>query len=66
LNLQDKQRGNVIRKIKYSPNEKKIVKIKPTSTKTKIRRNLKVKNVRLTKPTQIAGSKRSQDNKGDK
>lgn len=66
LNLQDKQRGNVIRKIKSSPDEKKEVKTKPTSTKTKIRRNLKVKNVRHTKPTQIAGSKRSQDNKGDK
>jgi len=48
--------------------KKKEVKTKPTSTKTKIRRNLKnlFKNVRHTKPTQIAGSKRSQDNKGDK
>jgi hypothetical protein len=46
--------------------KKKEVKTKPTSTKTKIRRNLKIKNVRHTKPTQIAGSKRSQDNKGDK
>ena len=66
LNLQDKQRENVIRKIKSSPDEKKEVKTKPTSTKTKIRRNLKIKNVRHTKLTQIAGSKRSQDNKGDK
>src|ERR671910_1916197 len=45
LNLQDKQRANVIRKIKPSPNEKKEVKIKSNLPKTKIRRNLNVKNV---------------------
>jgi large subunit ribosomal protein L24 len=66
LNLQDKQRGNVIRKIKSLPTEKKEIKIKPTSTKTKLRRNLNVKNVLHKQPKQIAGSQRSQDNKGDK
>jgi large subunit ribosomal protein L24 len=65
LNLQDKQRGNVIRKIKSSPNEKKEVKIKPNSRKTKIRQKLNVKNVLQTQPKQIASSQRSQDNKGD-
>jgi large subunit ribosomal protein L24 len=65
LNLQDKQRANVIRKIKSSSNEKKEAKIKPNSRKTKIRRNLNVKNVLYKQPKQIAGSQHSQDNKGD-
>jgi large subunit ribosomal protein L24 len=67
LNLQDKQRSNVIRKIKpsSSPNEKKEVKIKSNSPKTKIRRNLNVKNVLNKQSKKIAGSQRSQDNKGD-
>ena len=68
LNLQDKQRANVIRKIKSLSNEKKESKIKPKSRKTKIRRNLNVKNVKnvlYKQPKQIAGSQRSQDNKGD-
>ena len=65
LNLQDKQRANVIRKIKSLSNEKKESKIKPKSRKTKIRRNLNVKNVLYKPPKQIAGSQRSQDNKGD-
>jgi large subunit ribosomal protein L24 len=65
LNLQDKQRANVIRKIKPSPNEKKEVKIKSNSPKTKIRRNLNVKNVLNKQSKKIAGSQRSQDNKGD-
>ena len=65
LNLQDKQRANVIRKIKSLSNEKKESKIKPNSRKTKIRRNLNVKNVLYKQPKQIAGSQRSQDNKGD-
>src|SRR5215217_1459592 len=65
LNLQDKQRGNVIQKIKPSPNEKKEVKIKSNSPKTKIRRKLNIKNVLHTQPKRIAASQRSQDNKGD-
>ena len=65
LNLQDKQRANVIRKIKSLSNEKKESKIKPHSRKTKIRRNLNVKNVIYKQPKQIASSQRSQDNKGD-
>ena len=65
LNLQDKQRANVIRKIKPSPNEKKEVKIKSNSPKTKIRRKLNIKNVLHTQPKRIAASQRSQDNKGD-
>ena len=60
LNLQDKQRANVIRKIKPSPNEKKEV-----SPKTKIRRNLNVKNVLNKQSKKIAGTQGSQDNKGD-
>lgn len=59
LNLQDKQRGNIIRKIKSSPNEKKELKIKSNSPKTKIRRKLNVKNVLYTQPKQIAGSQQS-------
>lgn len=66
LNLQDKQRGNVIRKIKSSSNEKKGIKIKTTSKKTKIRHNLKLKKVLDTKTKKIATSQHSQDNKGDK
>jgi large subunit ribosomal protein L24 len=65
LNLQDKQRANVIRKIKPSPNEKKEVKIKSNSPKTKIRRKLNVKNVLNKQSKKISGSQRSQDNKGD-
>ena len=67
LNLQDKQRANVIRKIKPSPspNEKKEAKIKSNSPKTKIRRNLNVKNVLNKQSKKIAGSQHSQDNKGD-
>lgn len=67
LNLQDKQRGNIIRKIKSSSDEKKEIKIKPTtSKKTKIRRNLNVKKVLDRQPKQIANPPQSQDNKGDK
>jgi large subunit ribosomal protein L24 len=65
LNLQDKQRANVIRKIKPSPNEKNEVKIKSKSPKTKIRRKLNVKNVLNKQSKKIASSQRSQDNKGD-
>ena len=65
LNLQDKQRANVIRKIKTSPNEKKEVKIKSNSPKTKIRRKLNVKNVINKQSKKIDGSQVSQDNKGD-
>jgi large subunit ribosomal protein L24 len=65
LNLQDKQRANVIRKIKPSPNEKNEVKIKSNSPKTKIRRKLNVKNVLNKQSKKIASSQRSQDNKGD-
>jgi large subunit ribosomal protein L24 len=65
LNLQDKQRGNIIRKIKSSPNEKKEVKTKSNLPKTKIRRKLNVKNVLSTQPKQIVASQQSQDNKGD-
>ena len=65
LNLQDKQRANVIRKIKPSPNEKKEVKIKSNSPKTKIRRKLNVKNVLNKQSKKIDGSQSSQDNKGD-
>lgn len=68
LNLQDKQRGNIIRKIKSSSHEKKEeIKMKPTtSKKTKIRRNLNVKKVLDKQPQKIASPQHSQDNKGDK
>jgi large subunit ribosomal protein L24 len=68
LNLQDKQRGNVIRKIKSSSDEKKEIKIKKptTSRKTKLRRNLNVKKVLDKQPQKIASPQHSQDNKGDK
>lgn len=65
LNLQDKQRANIIRKIKTSPTEKKEVKIKSNSPKTKIRRKLNVKNVINKQSKKIDGSQVSQDNKGD-
>jgi len=43
LNLQDKQRDNIIRKIKSSTTEKRETKVKSKSAKTKIKRNLNVK-----------------------
>jgi large subunit ribosomal protein L24 len=66
LNLQDKKRENVIRKIKSSQSEKKDAKTKPKSAKTKIRRNLNVKKVLKTKSKEANDFRHSQDNKGDK
>jgi len=54
LNLEDKRRENVIRKIKSK------------SSKNKIRRNLNVKKVLKTKSKGNSNSQQSQDNKGDK
>jgi large subunit ribosomal protein L24 len=66
LNLQDKKRENVIRKIKSSQSEKIGTKSKPKSAKTKIRRNLNVKKVLKTKSKETSDFQHSQDNKGDK
>src|SRR5918996_122178 len=65
LNLQDKTRGNVIRKIKTSPNEKKDLN-KPNSSKRKVRRNFNIKKVLHTQSKPVVTSQGSQDNKGDK
>ena len=66
LNLQDKQRVNIIRKIKSLSDAKKETKIKKptTSKKTKLRRNLNVKKVLDRQPQQRASPQHSQDNKG--
>jgi large subunit ribosomal protein L24 len=65
LNLQDKQRDNIIRKIKSSKTEKRETKVKPKSAKTKIKRNLNVKKILKTKSKDNKDSQYSQDNKGD-
>jgi large subunit ribosomal protein L24 len=65
FNLHDKNRSNVIRKVKSAkPGEKKERSNKPPLTKNRIRRNLNVKKV--LKPRQkTINSNSSQDNKGE-
>ena len=66
LNLHDKNRSNVIRKVKSTnPEEKKQQSRKPRLTKTRIKRNLNVKKVIKSRKNNIPNSNSSQDNKGE-
>jgi large subunit ribosomal protein L24 len=66
FNLHDKNRSNVIRKVRSSkPEEEKRITIKPKLTKTRIRRNLNVKKVLKPREKSITNSNPSQDNKGE-
>ena len=66
LNLHDKYRSNVIRKVKSAnPEEKKQLSRKPRLTKTRIKRNLNVKKVIKSQKNNIPNSNSSQDNKGE-
>jgi large subunit ribosomal protein L24 len=66
FNLHDKNRSNVIRKVK-SPKaeEKKGIKIKPRLNKTRIRKNLNVKKVLQPRGNNITNSTSREDNKGE-
>jgi large subunit ribosomal protein L24 len=66
FNLHDKNRSNVIRKVKTANLEKKGINIKPNITKTRIKRNLNVKKVLKPQQKRITDSNQSQDNKGEK
>ena len=66
FNLHDKNRSNVIRKVKSANLEKKGINIKPNISKTRIKRNLNVKKVLKPQPKRITDSNQSQDNKGEK
>jgi large subunit ribosomal protein L24 len=66
FNLHDKNRSNVIRKVKSAkPEEKKGLKIKPNLNKTRIRKNLNVKKVLKPRAKNITNSNSSEDNKGE-
>ena len=66
FNLHDKNRSNVIRKVKSAKaGEKKGINIKPHLTKTRIRKNLNVKKVLKPRENNIINSNSSQDNKGE-
>jgi len=65
LNLQDKERGNIIRKIKTVTTEKKGSQ-STKSAKPKRNRKLNLKNVVKKQPKRIIRPKRSEDNKGEK
>ena len=65
FNLHDKNRSNVIRRVKSKPAEKKVIKIKPHLNKTRIRKNLNVKKVLKPRKNNITNSNSSQDNKGE-
>ena len=65
LNLQDKERGNIIRKIKTVTTEKKGTQ-STKSSKPKRNRKLTLKNVVKKQPKRIIRPKRSDDNKGEK
>lgn len=66
FNLHDKNRSNVIRKVKSAkPGEKKEISKKPTLTKNRIRRNLNVKKVLKPRQNTTINSNSSQDNKGE-
>lgn len=65
LNLQDKERGNIIRKIKSEPTEKEVTKTTKLA-KPKRNRKLNLKDVVKKQPKRIIRPKRSDDNKGEK
>jgi hypothetical protein len=64
--LHDKNRSNVIRKVKSpKPEEKKGIKIKARLNKTRIRKNLNVKKVLQPRGNNITNSTSREDNKGE-
>jgi len=65
LNLQDKERGNIIRKINTVTTEKKGTE-STKSAKPKRNRKLNLKNVVKKQPKRIIRPKRSDDNRGEK
>jgi large subunit ribosomal protein L24 len=65
FNLHDKNRSNVIRRVKSKPEEKEGIKIKPHLNKTRIRKKLNVKKVLKPRKNNITNSNSSQDNKGE-
>lgn len=66
FNLHDKNRSNVIRKVKSAqPEEKKGIKVKPHLNKTRIRKNLNVKKVLKPRENNITNSNSSEDNRGE-
>jgi large subunit ribosomal protein L24 len=66
LNLHDKNRSNVVRKVKSENSVKKGINIKSNLSKRQNRRNLNVKKVLKPQQKRVNDSKDSQDNKGDK
>jgi large subunit ribosomal protein L24 len=65
FNLHDKNRSNVIRKVRSpKPEEEKRITSKPKLTKTRIR-NLNVKKVLKPREKSLTNSNPSQDNKGE-
>ena len=65
LNLQDKERGNIIRMIKSEPTEKEVTKTTKLA-EPKRNRKLNLKDVVKKQPKRIIRPKRSDDNKGEK
>lgn len=65
LNLQDKERGNIIRKIKTVTTEKKGTESTKLA-KPKRNRKINLKNVVKKQPKRIIRPKRSDDNRGEK
>ncbi|HVP82179.1 MAG TPA: 50S ribosomal protein L24 [Nitrososphaeraceae archaeon] len=66
LNLHDKNRSNVVRKVKSDNSVKKRINIKSNISKRRNRRNLNVKKVLKPQQKRVNDSNDSQDNKGDK
>lgn len=66
LNLHDKNRSNVVRKVKSDNSVKKGINIKSNIRKRRNRRNLNVKKVLKPQQKRVNDSNDSQDNKGDK
>jgi large subunit ribosomal protein L24 len=66
LNLHDKNRSNVVRKVKPDNSEKKGISIKSHITKPRKKRNLNVKKILKPEQKKVRDSSNSQDNKGDK
>ncbi len=65
LNLHDKNRSNVVRKVKSDNSVKKGINIKSNISKRRNRRNLNVKKVLKPQQKRVNDSN-DQDNKGDK
>jgi len=66
LNLHDKNRSNVVRKVKSDNSVKKGINIKSNISQRRNRRNLNVKKVLKPQQKRVNDSNDSQDNKGDK